>query len=196
MSGAPNILYIHSHDTGRYVQPYGFALPTPRLQQLAEDGVLFRQAFNAAPTCSPSRAALLTGQSPHSCGQFGLTNRGFELHDRPKHLAHTWRRAGYHTVLVGVHHIVRDPITCGYGRWIQAPDRRSATIASEAVEFLSHAPRQPFFLAVGFADHARQVRRTGAGRRRPLLPPAAALAGHARDTPRYGRFPGKRAVDG
>ena len=56
-SKRPNILYIHSHDTGRYIQPYGHAVPAPNLQRLAESGVLFRRAFSAAPTCSPSRAA-------------------------------------------------------------------------------------------------------------------------------------------
>lgn len=43
----PNILYLHSHDTGRYVQPYGYAIPTPNIQYLAEQGVLFRKAFCA-----------------------------------------------------------------------------------------------------------------------------------------------------
>ena len=57
----PHVLYLHSHDTGRYVAPYGYAVPTPHIQRLAEDGVLFRQAFCANPTCSPSRASLLTG---------------------------------------------------------------------------------------------------------------------------------------
>ena len=57
----PNILYIHSHDTGRYVQPYGYQVPTPNIQLLADQGVLFREAFCAAPTCSGSRASLLTG---------------------------------------------------------------------------------------------------------------------------------------
>ncbi|MFA6293770.1 MAG: hypothetical protein WC637_18425 [Victivallales bacterium] len=33
----PNILYIHSHDTGRYIQPYGHAIATPCLQRLAEE---------------------------------------------------------------------------------------------------------------------------------------------------------------
>ena len=154
-SGRPNVLYIHSHDTGRYVQPYGFAIPAPHIQKLAEEGVLFRQAFNAAPTCSPSRAALLTGQVPHSCGQFGLVNRGFELRDRHKHLAHTLRAAGYHTVGVGVHHVVRDPLTCGYDRWIATRGRASSAIAASAVEFLADPPDQPFFLAVGFADTHR-----------------------------------------
>ena len=31
----PNILYIHSHDTGRFTSPYGYAVPTPNLQRLA-----------------------------------------------------------------------------------------------------------------------------------------------------------------
>ena len=51
-STRPNILYIHSHDTGRYVQPYGYQVPTPNIQLLADQGALFRKAFCAAPTCS------------------------------------------------------------------------------------------------------------------------------------------------
>ena len=77
----PNILYLHSHDTGRYVQPYGHAIPTPNLQRLAEQGVLFRQNFCANPTCSPSRACLLTGQYAHSNGMIGLAHRGFSMPD-------------------------------------------------------------------------------------------------------------------
>jgi N-sulfoglucosamine sulfohydrolase len=53
----PNILYLHSHDTGRFVQPYGHSVPTPNIQRLADQGVLFRKAFCAAPTCSASQAS-------------------------------------------------------------------------------------------------------------------------------------------
>src|ERR1700677_1031944 len=53
----PNIVYIHSHDSGRYLQPFGQLAPTPNLARLAQEGTLFRQAFSAAPTCSPSRSA-------------------------------------------------------------------------------------------------------------------------------------------
>src|SRR5512147_2788750 len=102
----PNILYLHSHDTGRYIQPYGHAIPTPRLQRLAEQGVLFRKAFSAAPTCSPSRAALLTGQAPHSSGMLGLAHLGFSLHDYRQHILHTLRQVRYQSVLVGMQHLV------------------------------------------------------------------------------------------
>jgi N-sulfoglucosamine sulfohydrolase len=68
MSRLPNILYMHSHDTGRYVQPYGYQVPTPNIQRLADQGILFRKAFSAAPICSGSRAALLTGDWSHATG--------------------------------------------------------------------------------------------------------------------------------
>jgi len=34
----PNIVYLHSHDSGRYLQPYGQAVATPNLQRLAQGG--------------------------------------------------------------------------------------------------------------------------------------------------------------
>ncbi len=96
-----NILYLHTHDTGRYIQPYGYAVPTPNLMKLASEGTLVRQAFCAGPTCSPSRAAMLTGMNPHSCGMTGLAHRGFKLNDYSKHLAAFLGRQGYETVLCG-----------------------------------------------------------------------------------------------
>ena len=50
-----NILYLHSHDTGRYIQPYGYAVETPNMQRFAEQGVLFRNAFCAARNVQPRR---------------------------------------------------------------------------------------------------------------------------------------------
>lgn len=150
-----NILYIHSHDTGRYVQPYGHAVPTPNIQRLAEEGVLFRQAFCAGPTCSPSRAALLTGQSPHACGMTGLAHRGFRLDDYGRHLVATLRKAGFLTALSGVQHEAANPDgwrTIGYDRFLSescAPDEG-------AVAFLDSKPAQPFFLAVGFGQTHRK----------------------------------------
>ena len=96
-----NILYIHSHDTGRYVQPYGYAVETPRIQQLAEEGVLFRQAFCANPTCSASRSVLLTGRYAHSNRMIGLAHRGSRLNDYRQHLASFLSRNGYETALSG-----------------------------------------------------------------------------------------------
>jgi N-sulfoglucosamine sulfohydrolase len=91
----PNIIYLHSHDTGRYVQPYGHQIPTPNIQRLADQGLLFRRAFCAAPSCSGSRACLLTGQWAHVNGMTGLAHRGWKLDDYGRHLVHPLREAGY-----------------------------------------------------------------------------------------------------
>lgn len=98
-----NILYIHTHDTGRVISPYGYHVHTPNYQKLCEDSVLFQQAFSVAPTCSPSRASLLTGVYPHQNGMLGLAQRGFHL-DREMHLANLLVKNGYHTALCGVQH--------------------------------------------------------------------------------------------
>jgi N-sulfoglucosamine sulfohydrolase len=153
----PNILYIHSHDTGRCIQPYGHAIATPNLQRLAEEGVLFRQAFCAAPTCSPSRAALLTGQSAHSSGMTGLAHRGFSLKDYRQHIVHTLRRSGYTSTLAGIQHVARDPCVIGYDQILETKSRRAEHVVPAAVAFLESAPAQPFFLSVGtFETHRYQ----------------------------------------
>lgn len=106
-TGKPNILLIHSHDTGRAIAPYGYGVPTPRLQDFAEQAVLFRHAFSVAPTCSPSRCALMTGQYPHQIGMYGLTHRGWKLDEdaHRQHLATSLREhAGYSTHLIGFQH--------------------------------------------------------------------------------------------
>lgn len=99
-----NIVYFHSHDTGRVIEPYGYPVSTPNLKHLSSNGVLFRNAYSAAPTCSPSRSALLTGMTPHECGMTGLTHLGFGLHNPSRHLAHVLREHGYTTALSGVQH--------------------------------------------------------------------------------------------
>jgi N-sulfoglucosamine sulfohydrolase len=170
----PNIIYLHSHDTGRYLQPYGHAIPTPNLQRLAEQGVLFRQCFCAAPTCSPSRAALLTGQAPHSCGQFGLAHRGFELQHPERHIANTLRQAGYLTALLGVQHVVRDAEQTGYEIVRQGPAGRStADTTAAALAFLGERRERPFFLDIGYSETHRVFAEPGpAEDPRYCLPPA------------------------
>ena len=169
----PNILYIHSHDTGRYVQPYGHAVSTLNIQRLAEGGVLFRQAFCANPTCSPSRASLLTGKWAHSCGMLGLVNRGFSMSDYSQHIVHILRDgADYHSVLGGLQHVAPDPVQIGYDRILDG-ERSPEKIVSRTVDFLKDAPSQPFFLDVGFFVTHREFPEPGPGEDpRYCLPPA------------------------
>lgn len=174
----PNVIYIHSHDTGRYVQPYGFAIPTPNIQKLAESGALFRQAFCANPTCSPSRACLLTGQWAHSCDMTGLVNRGWSLPEPEHLLSHVLQKAGYETALAGFQHVVKDVTTGGWER-ILAKESDAST-EDRAVAFLGEKRNRPFYLDIGFSETHRKGRgfdpppegepRTDARYVRPALP--------------------------
>jgi N-sulfoglucosamine sulfohydrolase len=150
----PNILYLHSHDTGRYIQPYGHPVSTPALQLLAEQGVLFRQAFSAAPTCAPSRAAMLTGQCAHSAGMDGLTLSGFTI-DYRRHLIHTLHAHGYTSALAGFQHVARSPENIGYQHRVTS---RGVGAEQWAAEWLQRrGPKEgPFFLDVGFMETHRR----------------------------------------
>jgi N-sulfoglucosamine sulfohydrolase len=168
-----NIVYLHSHDSGRYLQPFGHAVPTPNLQRLASEGVLFRRAFSAAPTCSPSRAALLTGQCPHRNGMLGLAHRGFTLNDYKKHILHTLRPAGYRSVLAGLQHIAVDPKTIGFDEVLHPKSTQAADVTPGAVEFLNRRHTEPFFLDIGFFEtHREYPKPTAADDSRYTLPPA------------------------
>jgi len=152
----PNILYLHSHDTGRYVQPYGYAIPTPNIQRFAEEGVLFRKAFCAAPTCSGSRSVLLTGQYAHSNGMMGLAHRGFALRDYQHQLIHTLRKAGYYSILIGEQHISKTPDILGYDRVFDIKTSHVDAVAPAAISVLRNPPERPFFLSVGFFETHRE----------------------------------------
>jgi len=154
-----NIIYLHAHDMGRVNSIYGHAAAMPHLQAFAAESMVFRQAFCAAPTCSPSRAALLTGRTPHECGVTGLIHRGFRLRDPRQHLAAHLRAHGYETALFGIQH----ELPAGesgqmYDITGSARDRDPYHLdqktAAAAAAYLAAPKRKPFFLSVGlFAPH-------------------------------------------
>jgi arylsulfatase A-like enzyme len=159
----PNILYINSHDTGRFTTPYGYQGPSPNLQKLASEGICFTQAHCAAPTCSASRASLLTGQWSHNNGMFGLVNRGFSLNNYQHHILHTLRReADYYAALIGLQHIAKDPHVIGYDHLETFPGDHVEQVAPAAVSFLRNRPKQPFWLEVGFFETHRPYRKATA----------------------------------
>lgn len=66
----PNIVFIYVDDLGYsdlncYGKEHGANfIETPNIDKLAKESMLFTDAYAAAPLCSPSRAALLTGKTP------------------------------------------------------------------------------------------------------------------------------------
>lgn len=155
-----NIVLIHSHDTGKYIQPYGYAVQTPNLMRFAEQGICFRNAFSSAPNCSPSRAALFTGTYPHNNGMLGLAHYGFRLKDYSQHLARFLSRHGYETVLCGIQHeaIGNDVEHLGYELDLTAPGEnnhlKDRVNAQRAAQYIKERKHKPFFLSFGmFCTH-------------------------------------------
>src|SRR5262245_8640260 len=74
----PNILYLLADDWAwPHAGSYGDkVVKTPNFDRVAREGALFLHAFSAAPSCTPSRAAMLTGQAPHRL-QEGSSLHGF-----------------------------------------------------------------------------------------------------------------------
>ena len=67
----PNILFILADDWSYpYASIYGdHTIKTPNLDKLAQHGTVFTNAYCASPSCTPSRAAMLTGRYPHNLGE-------------------------------------------------------------------------------------------------------------------------------
>lgn len=70
----PNILLIAVDDMNNYPGCMGGPAITPNIDALAKRGVLFNNAYCAAPACNPSRTAIMTGLRPERTGQY--TNQG------------------------------------------------------------------------------------------------------------------------
>ncbi|MFB3829073.1 MAG: sulfatase [Bryobacteraceae bacterium] len=69
----PNILFAIADDWGwPHARVYGdTVIRTPTFDRVCEQGVVFTQAYCAAPSCTPSRAAILTGRAPHRLEEGG-----------------------------------------------------------------------------------------------------------------------------
>jgi arylsulfatase A len=123
----PNVILILTDDQG--ASDLGVLgaddLRTPALDRLAERGVLFTSFYSAAPVCSPSRAAILTGRSPQAAGVPGnvspVLGSGSGLPAAQVTLAEALAGSGYRTALVGKWHLGHDPGLTpdgqGFERW-------------------------------------------------------------------------------
>src|SRR5690625_1465537 len=61
----PNVILIYTDDVGYGdVGAYGGKIETPNIDKLADEGLLFTNAYAASATCTPSRYSLLTGEYP------------------------------------------------------------------------------------------------------------------------------------
>ena len=95
----PNILFIVADDLGARLGCYDDSLSqTPTLDNLATQGILFKNCYTQFPTCGPSRISMLTGLYPQETGM--LKNQK-KFQSPVKTLPHLFRENGYNTARVG-----------------------------------------------------------------------------------------------
>ncbi|KKL12274.1 hypothetical protein LCGC14_2537410, partial [marine sediment metagenome] len=112
MSGKrPNILLITS-DQQHYstLGSVNDKIRTPALDRLCNEGTRFDRAYCPNPTCTPTRASIITGMYPSQHGAWSLGTKLFE--DVPT-IGEMLMRAGYYTSLIGKAHF--QPVKTRYG---------------------------------------------------------------------------------
>ncbi len=181
----PNIVFIMTDDHAAHaISAYGSKVnQTPNLDRLAKEGALFTNVFATNSICTPSRAAILTGQYSHLNGvtMFNRFDSGRTT------VAQLLQQGGYYTGMIGKWHLGSDPP--GFDHWEIFPGQgdyvdpilytatsekkytgRYATdvITDLALEFIEKRPTdKPFFLM------CTTRRRTGRGRRTPRTAPSS-----------------------
>ena len=171
----PNIVLIIADDmawddSGIYGNPN---VATPNIDRLAKGGMLFRNAYLTASSCSPSRCSIITGRYPHNTG-------AEELHwPLPKEqvtFVEQLREAGYWTAAAGKWHlgeaardrfdVIRETDTSGFqlpagkegqkGKFVETMEGEAQSGCTEWVPLLRDRPKdQPFFLWLAALDPHR-----------------------------------------
>jgi arylsulfatase A-like enzyme len=163
-AGRPNIIFIMTDDHAAHaIGAYGSRVnQTPNLDRLAREGALLTSVFATNSICTPSRAAILTGQYSHING-VTMFNRFDSVRMT---VARLLQQGGYYTGMVGKWHLGSDPV--GFDRWEILPgqgaywnpilytaagektytDRYATDVITDlALDFVERRPRdRPFFL--------------------------------------------------
>ena len=120
----PNLLFIFADDWGRFASAYGKldgpgspndVVKTPNFDRIAREGTLVRQAFVSAPSCTPCRSALLSGQHFWRTGRAAILQGAVWDESIPTY-PRLLTQAGYHMGKTGKVWSPGNPADIPYGR--------------------------------------------------------------------------------
>jgi len=178
----PNIVFIIIDDLGWTDLGYAGSsyYETPRIDNLARNGMIFTNAYSNAANCAPTRASLLTGQYTPRHGVFtvGKSDRGEsekrrlipvtnskEISLEKVTIAEALKPAGYVCAAIGKWHVGYSPEEQGFDLSIDKPyigykgghfnktgEYLTDRLTDEAVSFITKNKDKPFFLYL--AHHA------------------------------------------
>jgi arylsulfatase A-like enzyme len=110
----PNIIYIMADDHASHaISAYGSRInKTPNIDRIAREGMRLDNCFCTNSICTPSRAAILTGQYSHKNGVYTLAD---PIDPARPNVAKYLQKAGYQTAMIGKWHLHTDPT--GFVYW-------------------------------------------------------------------------------
>src|SRR5690606_32164612 len=112
-------------ETGYNGNPY---LKTPVLDEMASGGLRLDRFYAAHPSCSPTRASVLTGRHPNRCGTFAP---GWSFRPEEVTVAHVLGKAGY---------------VCGhFGKWHVGPVKADSPTSPGKMGFHHYLSHDNFF---------------------------------------------------
>ena len=120
-SDRPNIVFIFSDDhspnaIGAYEGSLKSLSPTPNIDQLAAQGMLFKNSFCTNSICGPSRAVIMTGKHSH---KNGFMNNGNSFDWNQQTFPKLLQKSGYATAIYGKSHLKGSPQ--GFDDWAVLP---------------------------------------------------------------------------
>ncbi|MFN5739837.1 MAG: sulfatase/phosphatase domain-containing protein [Akkermansiaceae bacterium] len=122
----PNIVFIFTDDHAlEAISAYGTRFnkisPTPNIDRIAKEGMLFERSYCGNSICGPSRASILTGKHSHMNGSMDNNVSRFDGNQTtfPKIL----QKSGYETAVIGKWHLISNPT--GFDYWEVLPDQGS-----------------------------------------------------------------------
>ena len=175
----PNVVLIIADDVSSDFSCFNGQVHTPNIDQLAEHGVRFENAYVTASSCSPSRNSMITGRYPHNTGAPELH---MDLPERQFMFPKAMKDAGYYSVLSGKWHMGEETRPA-FDLVVAEGYAKDPTGAARWIQCLQERPMdKPFFMWFASFDAHRPWEPDSLGK--PFEPTKVILPAGVPDTPK------------
>ncbi len=155
-----NVVFFITDDESPTLGCYGDPVAaTPAIDEVARDGLIFRNAYATTASCSASRSVVMSGVHNHRNGQYGHQHNYHKFasfHDVVGlSLPRVMSRAGYRTAQIGKYHVAPEAVF-RFDTYLPGNSRSPVAMAENCREFITESSDdRPFFLYFATSDPHR-----------------------------------------